>query len=54
MTDARILKLEMGIRPPASPSCRLFEPEAGGAKGAYAQEGKIGRQMSGFIFTQST
>jgi hypothetical protein len=25
--------------PPASPSCRLYEPEAVGAIGAYASEG---------------
>jgi hypothetical protein len=27
------------MRPPASPSCRLYEPEAVGAIGAYAPEG---------------
>ena len=26
--------------PPASPSCRLYEPEAVGAIGAYAPEGR--------------
>ena len=26
---------EVGMRPPASPSCRLYEPEAIGVKGAY-------------------
>jgi hypothetical protein len=30
---------ELGIRPPASPSCRLYEPEAIGAY-AYAPAGK--------------
>ena len=30
---------EVGMRPPASPSCRLYEPEAVGAIGAYAPEG---------------
>ncbi len=29
----------IGIRPPASPSCRLYEPEAVGAIRAYAPEG---------------
>ena len=33
------MKSEVGIRPPASPSCRLYEPEAVGAIGAYAPEG---------------
>jgi hypothetical protein len=28
------------MRPPASPSCRLYEPEAVGAIGAYAPEGR--------------
>ncbi len=32
-------KSEGGRRPPASPSCRLYEPEAVGAIGAYAPEG---------------
>jgi hypothetical protein len=72
MAKDRILKSEVGIRPPASPSCRLYEPEARGAIGAYPpawkpmaykptgwkrprrEGGKIGSQMSGFIFTQST
>ena len=27
------------MRPPASPSCRLYEPEAAGTKGAWAPEG---------------
>jgi hypothetical protein len=27
--------VEVGMRPPASPSCRLYEPEAVGAIGAY-------------------
>jgi hypothetical protein len=31
---------EVGMRPPASPSCRLYEPEAIGAIGAYAPEGR--------------
>jgi len=35
MTDIK----ECGSRPPASPSCRLYEPEAGGAIVAYAPEG---------------
>jgi len=39
MTDGRKLKLEVGMRPPASPSCRLYEPEAVGAIWAYAPEG---------------
>jgi hypothetical protein len=30
---------ECGMRPPASPSCRLYEPEAVGAIGVYAPEG---------------
>ncbi len=32
-------KVELGMRPPASPSCRLYEPEAVGAIRAYAPEG---------------
>jgi len=36
MTDGR----RIGIRPPASPSCRLYEPEAAGAIGTYAPEGR--------------
>jgi len=31
-------KKEFGMRPPASPSCRLFEPEAIGDIGACAPE----------------
>jgi hypothetical protein len=31
--------LDLGFWPPASPSCRLYETEAGGAIGAYAPEG---------------
>ena len=30
---------EVGMWPPASPSCRLYEPEAVGVIGAYAPEG---------------
>jgi len=29
------MKAEVGMRPPASPSCRLYELEAIGAIGAY-------------------
>jgi len=35
----RECKVEVGMRPPASPSCRLYEPEAVGAIEAYAPEG---------------
>jgi len=31
--------LNFRLRPPASPSCRLYELEAEGVIGAYAQEG---------------
>jgi hypothetical protein len=36
----RMRKSECGIGPPASPSCRLYEPEAVGAIDAYAPEGR--------------
>ena len=37
--DFRFRLSDFGMRPPASPSCRLSEPEAVGAKGACAPEG---------------
>jgi len=33
------MNAEVGMRPPASLSCRLYELEAVGAIGAYAPEG---------------
>jgi len=41
-------------QPPASPSCRLYEPEAVGAIGAYAPEGaqrawRIVHPLSGYV-----
>ena len=38
------LNSEVGKRPPASPSCRLYEPEAVGAIGDYAPE-EIGKKV---------
>ena len=51
--DKRIYQLyfsiaDCGLRPPASPSCRLYEPEAVGAIGAYAPEGRRESFDSGF------
>ena len=39
-----VLNSEVGMRPPASPSSRLYEPEAVGAIGAYAPE-EIGKKV---------
>ena len=41
-----ILNGEVGMRPPASPSCRLYEPEAVGVIGAYAPEGMRKRELT--------
>ena len=38
-SEVGMRKLKCGMRPPASPSCRLYEPEAVGDRGAYAPEG---------------
>jgi hypothetical protein len=42
----RMRKSECGMRPPASPSSRLYEPEAVGAIGAYAAEGRRKKSRS--------
>ena len=39
-----VLNSEVGMRPPASPSCRLYEPEAVGAIWAFAPE-EIGKKV---------